>query len=86
MIKIRVIRNTTVLWIGCIASELARVFPVGNGSETDQLADCSFEGFANGVWLGINDPRTNRIPTSESELHNSYRSPCTYRHTVDNGL
>lgn len=98
MIKIRVIRkstditvhpatvSTTVLWIGCIASELARAFPVRNGSEHDQLAGCHFEGFANGVWLRISDPRTERIPTSESELRNSYRGPCKHRHTAGRDL
>lgn len=90
MIKIRVIRKTTdvttILWIGCIASELARAFPVGSGSEPDQLSDCFFEGFANGAWLEISDPRTNRVPTSESELQNSDRDPCKRHRTADNVL
>lgn len=95
MIKIRVIRetydtathptivSTEILWIGCIVSELTRIFPVASDSEPDRLV-CSkqsnnttrtvtyFEGFGNGAWRWINDPRTKRIPASEKELNDRY--------------
>lgn len=110
MIKIRVIRvtydtavpptvvSTEILWIGCIVSELTRVFPVASGSEPDQLlcgqqsnsttrTVTSFQGFVDGTWYWINDPRTKRIPTSEKELRYRYaRHERAHGRTVDSDL
>lgn len=90
--------STEILWIGCIVSELARAFPVASDSVPDQLARgrqsnsktrtaTHFEGFANGVWYWINDPRTKRIPASEKELSNRYAThECAHGRTVDSDL
>lgn len=107
MIKIRALRETTdetvnptsrtteYLWIGCIASELTRCFPVqdANGHDTlqnsmsadgKQRSIVRFEGFSMGIWYRISDPRTHTVPATEEALDEQFRlHSCPDCMTVD---
>jgi hypothetical protein len=76
-----IIHTEEYLWIGCIPSELARIYPVGNDTTSDQLKyceahdgqvriSCRFEAFADGLWFRISDPRINPVPATEEDLLN----------------
>lgn len=91
MIKIRVISETydttnepasfvrQILWIGCIPSQIADLYPLSNDEAQDPLgyqetadgkmcASTRFEGFADGIWYRINDPRRYAVPATEEDL------------------
>jgi hypothetical protein len=91
VLKIRVVRETVdettdtpaqtreYLWIGCIVSDLSRIYPLPDETIPDLLeysesqdgkirASTRFEAFAEGIWYRISDPRINTLPSTEEDF------------------
>lgn len=106
MIKIRVIRDTYdttsepasfvqhILWVGCIPSQIADLFPLSDDEAQDPLGyheaadggvrqSTRFEGFAEGIWYRIADPRRFAVPVTEEDLINElFEKGCPQCYTI----